>query len=112
MPSASPTRTRALLLPAGGQALAVVAAGRERATELTFVFYTPPETGDESSNHLAAIRSHTEAARAMRHTTLKMATVQNIYVPADSKPDGRGYGFAFIPAGAGAGTTLNPTDIC
>ena len=35
--------------------------------------------------------------------------VQNIRVPADSKPDGRGYGFGSIPAGAG--TILNPADI-
>ena len=40
-----------------------------------------------------------------------MATGTNIHVPADTKLDGREYGFEFVPAGTGAGTTLNPTDI-
>ena len=31
---------------------------------------------------------------------------------ADTEPDGHGFGFEFVPAGADTGTTLNPTDIC
>jgi len=38
--------------------------------------------------------------------------VQKIRKSADTEPDGRGFGFEFVPAGADAGTTLNPTDIC
>ena len=38
--------------------------------------------------------------------------VQKIRKSADTEPDGRGFGFEFVPAGADAGITLNPTDIC
>ena len=37
--------------------------------------------------------------------------VRNIRVPTDTKPDGHEYGSEFVPAGTGASTTLNPTDI-
>jgi hypothetical protein len=37
--------------------------------------------------------------------------VRNIRVTADTKPGGRSYGSESVPAGPGAGTTLNPTDI-
>ena len=32
-------------------------------------------------------------------------------IPADTRPAGRGFGSGFVPAGAGTGTTLNPTGI-
>ena len=37
--------------------------------------------------------------------------IKKICVPAYTKPDGRRYGHEFVPAGTGAGTTLNPTGI-
>ena len=37
--------------------------------------------------------------------------VENTRKPVDMKPDGHGYGSNFVPAGMGAGVTLDPMDI-
>ena len=48
----------------------------------------------------------------IRHNDPRWQRVEKTRKSADTEPVGRGFGSGFVPAGAGAGTNSNPTDIC
>ena len=65
------------------------------------------------TSKIAYILTQVVILQTLEPVSFKMATgTKKIRKSADTEPVGRGFGFGFVPAGTGAGTTSNPMGIC